>query len=175
MKLTPQFFIISDLHLGHANIIKYCNRPKENNQMIINNWNKVVGKRDMVLCLGDLSLTNKQKTIELCSKLKGNKFLIRGNHDGQSVSWYKDCGFTVVEPIYKMFKDKYDKRYHVLFTHEPVVELPKGWFNIHGHIHAGVHRDYDLTERHFNLSVEAIDYTPKRLYEILKAVYCEEE
>lgn len=171
MNLTPQFFIISDLHFGHANIIKYCGRPKDNDKFLIDNWNKVVSKKDKVLNLGDLSLTNKEKTIELCSQLKGEMFLILGNHDGHSVTWYKDCGARVIEPIYKVFKDKYDKRYNVLFTHEPVVDLPKNWFNIHGHIHGGVHRDYDLTDRHFNMSVEAIEYKPIPLYEILSKIF----
>jgi calcineurin-like phosphoesterase family protein len=56
-----------------------------------------------------------------------------------------------------------------LFTHEPVLDIKwnKNWFNIHGHIHRGVHREFDLTERHFNASVEPLDYKPKPLYEIL--------
>lgn len=167
MNLTPQFFIISDLHLGHFNIIKYAWRTKGYEELFLKRWNEVVKKKDKVLMLGDLSLTGKEKTIEYCKQLKGEKFLVRGNHDGHSVGWYRDCGFSVVEPIYKVFKDKYENRYPVLFTHEPVVDLPKNWFNVHGHIHRGVHRDYDLTERHFNVCVEPLNYRPKPLYEIL--------
>ena len=169
MNLTPQFYIISDLHFGHFNIIKYAYRPKNYEQLILDNWNKVIKKKDKVLMLGDLSLTNKEKTIDFCNKLKGEKYLIKGNHDGHSVSWYKDCGFTVVEPIYKVFKTKQGKKYHVLFTHKPVLDIKwlKNWFNIHGHIHRGVHRDYDLTERHFNACVEPLDYKPRPLNKIL--------
>jgi len=169
MKLTPQFYIISDLHLGHANIQKYADRPENADELIIEGWNKVVGKNDSVLMLGDLSLCGKPKTISLCSQLRGKKYLIRGNHDGHSVGWYADCGFKVIEAIYKAFKDKYENRYHVLFTHEPVLDIKwnKNWFNIHGHVHRGVHRDHDLTERHFNACVEPLNYQPKPLYEIL--------
>lgn len=171
MRLTPQFFIISDPHYGHANIIKHSHRRDDYEGVIMKRWNEVVKKNDKVLVLGDLSLANKEKTIEFCKKLKGDKYLVRGNHDGHSVGWYKDCGFTVVEKIYKVFKTKYDKRYTVLFTHEPVMDLPDGWFNIHGHIHRGVHRagEYELTERHFNACVEPLNYTPKPLYEILES------
>jgi len=167
MNLTPQFFIISDLHFGHANIVKYAYRSKDYNNLILKYWNKIIEKRDKVLVLGDLSLANKEKTVKFCKRLKGDKYLVRGNHDGHSVAWYKDCEFTVVEPIYKTFRTKYNKMYAVLFTHEPVRDLPDNWFNIHGHIHRGVHRDYDLTERHFNACVEPLDYKPKPLYEIL--------
>ena len=168
MKLTPQFYLIADLHFGHSGIEKY--RVKDYHDLIAKNWNNVISKNDNVLVLGDLTLTSKEKSIDYFKKLRGNKFLIRGNHDGHSVTWYKDCGFRVVEPIYNVFKDKYDKRYHVLFTHVPVITLPEGWFNIHGHIHRGVHRDYDLTERHINLSAEAIDYTPVPLYKLLSNI-----
>ena len=51
-------FFTADLHLGHKNIIKYCNRPfsslKDMDETIINNWNSVVGKNDTVYALGDL-------------------------------------------------------------------------------------------------------------------------
>jgi len=37
----------ADLHLGHRNIIEYCNRPfadvDEMNRALIANWNQVVG------------------------------------------------------------------------------------------------------------------------------------
>ena len=47
-------FYIADLHLGHNNIIKHCNRPfkdyKEMDEVLINNWNNVVGENDTVFC-----------------------------------------------------------------------------------------------------------------------------
>jgi len=169
MKLTPQFYLISDLHFGHKGIEKY--RVDDYDSIIAKNWNKVVSKRDSVLVLGDLTLASKEESIDYFKRLRGNKFLIRGNHDGHTVTWYQDCRFRVVEPIYKVFKDKYGKRYPILFTHEPVTDLPDAWFNIHGHIHRGVHRDYDLTNRHINLSAEAINYTLTPLYQLLSMIY----
>ena len=48
---------ISDLHLGHANVIKFDNRPFKNleemHERIITNWNKVTNKNDTVYILGD--------------------------------------------------------------------------------------------------------------------------
>ena len=52
-------FFTSDLHLGHANIIRLCNRPfsnvEEMDETIINNWNSVVTDNDDVYILGDFS------------------------------------------------------------------------------------------------------------------------
>ena len=143
-------------------------RPDDYNELIIDGWNSVVGKQDLILMLGDLSFANKEKTIEYCDQLRGRKYMVRGNHDGNSISWYKDCGFTVVEPIYKRFKDKYDNYTTVLFTHIPVLDLPEKWYNIHGHLHGNNHRGEKPTNRHFDVSVEPLNYIPIKLGKILK-------
>ena len=188
MKLTPQTFITADTHFYHDAIIHLGHRPTDFNERIIENWNKVVGKHDKVLHLGDLILDNKEKAMELGKRLRGEKYLIIGNHDGHSDSWYRDCGFTVVEPIYKQFKDKYDRRINVLFTHEPVIPLPylameppiedvvQGlWFNIHGHIHSSIphcfagenHRGIATTNHHYDVGVDAHNFELVPLYTIL--------
>jgi calcineurin-like phosphoesterase family protein len=168
MKLTEQWFVISDFHFGHENLCNLTLRPPNYNELIINGWNAVVGKHDSVLFLGDLSFVNKEKTIEYCNQLRGEKYMIRGNHDGASEKWYKDCGFTVIEPIYRRFKDKYDNYKTVIFTHEPVLDLPDNWYNIHGHLHGNEHRGEKPTDRHFDVSVDSVGYKPKRIYEVLK-------
>ena len=44
-------YLISDLHLDHANIIKYCSRPfllsdvDEMNMVLVNNWNNTVKRQ----------------------------------------------------------------------------------------------------------------------------------
>lgn len=172
MNLTPQFFLIADTHFFHDAILHLGHRPKDFEELIVENWNKVVDKHDKVLHLGDLVLDNKEKAISICRRLKGEKYLIRGNHDEHSVSWFKDCGFTVVEPIYKVFKDKYEHRIPVIFTHEPIQDLPKGWFNIHGHMHSHTHRDFSFqTERHYDVGVDLNNFMPIPLYEILNRFF----
>ena len=55
-------FFTSDTHFGHANIIKYCNRPfsslEEMNSTIIRNWNEMVKPEDTVFFLGDFCFKN---------------------------------------------------------------------------------------------------------------------
>ena len=55
-------FYISDLHLGHNNIIRLDNRPFKNmtemETTIINNWNSVVSDNDQVYILGDMFWNN---------------------------------------------------------------------------------------------------------------------
>ena len=50
-------FYISDLHIGHANVVRFDNRPfadvNEMNNKIIENWNARVRTDDTVYILGD--------------------------------------------------------------------------------------------------------------------------
>ncbi len=51
-------YLISDLHLDHKNIIRYCDRyfssVEEMNRTIIDNWNRVVKEGDFTHLVGDL-------------------------------------------------------------------------------------------------------------------------
>jgi calcineurin-like phosphoesterase family protein len=75
-------FFTSDSHFGHANIIKYCNRPfssvAEMDREMIEQWNKVVTMYDTVYHLGDFCFSAHAPYF---NQLNGNKFLILGNHD----------------------------------------------------------------------------------------------
>lgn len=76
---------ISDLHFSHKNIIKYDNRPyftvSEMNKDLIEKWNNKVKDDDIVYILGDISWDTVENTIYIFQQLKGNKVLIKGNHD----------------------------------------------------------------------------------------------
>lgn len=169
MNIQPNIFITADTHFGHEKqVTLWGKRPPEFEKIIVDNWNSTVKKGDTVLHLGDLTMTNKENTFNWTSKLNGNKFLIRGNHDEASDTWYSDCGFQVIPPSYKKFSDKHVNIYNVLFTHEPVVPLPQGnWFNIHGHLHGDSHRLELKSDRHYDAGVDPRNFTPVRLAEIL--------
>ncbi len=163
MKLSPMDFVIADLHLGHKNIIQYESRPEDYEEILVTKWNQTVRKKDQVLVLGDLTLSSKEHTRLFTGRLNGTKFLIRGNHDGGSETFYSELGFVIVEPIFKTFSAHWGKL-RVLFTHEPVEPLPEDFFNIHGHVHA---REIEYSLRHCNVSADVVHYTPVRIWEIL--------
>ena len=50
-------FFTSDLHFGHENLCRVIRgmSAKESEELIIENWNKVVTKRDLVYILGDFT------------------------------------------------------------------------------------------------------------------------
>lgn len=78
-------YFTSDLHFGHKNIIRFCNRPFNDidhmREMLIENWNSVVTPEDDVYHLGDFAFLNNDKTREIISRLNGRKHAIWGNHD----------------------------------------------------------------------------------------------
>ena len=103
----------SDLHLGHSNIIRYCDRPfvdvKTMNQGLVDRWNDVVADDDIVWVLGDVAMGHITESLALIDRLKGRKHLVSGNHDrcfdadrrpnSKAVAWqghYLDAGFAAV-------------------------------------------------------------------------------
>ena len=94
-------YFIADTHFYHENIIKYCNRPLKNskqmNEYIVNKWNSVVTKDDIVYHLGDVGFGSTDELKELVGRLNGTKILIRGNHDyKRGINGWKKVGFSEV-------------------------------------------------------------------------------
>ncbi|HVP95106.1 MAG TPA: 2'-5' RNA ligase family protein [Methanoregulaceae archaeon] len=155
---TPPF-VTSDLHLGHLNIIKYCRRPfssaDEMDEVLINNWNKVVHGDDEILFLGDLRYGPAAAPAgEYLRKLEGRISLIRGNHD-------EDLPESV------SFLEKSFGGLDFLFIHDPA-QVPtdfQGW-TIHGHAHNNNIGEYpfiDFIHRRVNVSTEMTGYRPVSL------------
>jgi calcineurin-like phosphoesterase family protein len=162
---SNKLFVISDTHFCHTNIIKYCNRPFENadimNKVLIDNWNKTVNKDDVILHLGDITAgagkQKDQRTREILARLNGKKLFIRGNHDS---------GIKCVQMLDAVSFSWYGIRIHC--THVPDYRFqPFGDFHLHGHIHQNTIK----LEDSFNCSVENINYTPVRLSEIIEKHY----
>lgn len=75
----------SDLHLGHENIIRYCDRPfssvEEMDDEICRRWAETVAEDDTVWVLGDVCLGDAIRGLVRVAELPGRKVLVPGNHD----------------------------------------------------------------------------------------------
>ena len=93
---------ISDLHFGHANVIRFDGRPfadtKQMEEVLIDNWNGVVTEKDTTFILGDFCWGTEPEWKRIVPQLNGDKVLIRGNHDLKSMS----------SGLKKMFQDMVD-------------------------------------------------------------------
>ena len=93
----------ADLHLGHANVIRYCDRPfadvDEMDRALVAGWNAVVADDDEVWVLGDLAMGPLAHSLEVAAELQGRKHLVIGNHDrpfhGKKVDEYEAAGFEL--------------------------------------------------------------------------------
>ena len=148
--------IIADPHLGHRNICEY--RPfktmYEHEQHIVREWNKVVGKRDVVYVLGDAVFDS--KSLYVVEQLMGRKILVRGNHDSLKTHEY----LSVFEEVLGIIKKN-----KAWLSHAPIhpQEL-RGCPNIHGHVHNNTIPD----KRYFNACIENIGYAPMLFADIMK-------
>ena len=129
---------ISDLHFGHVNVIKFDNRPfsdvEEMDREMARRWNEVVDKDDQVYILGDMFWKKADEAIPILKELKGNKFLVRGNHDRIGNREFDRCFARIADYI-----EVKDGARHVICCHYPIL-APKnhyydGWYHLYGHVH----------------------------------------
>jgi calcineurin-like phosphoesterase family protein len=149
------FYITSDQHFFHQNIIKYSKRPFtfdfngviEMITHIGNNYNSIIQDDDLVFHLGDLAcgpIKTYKNLGYILENLKGRKILIKGNHDKWEDKYYLNYFESVQR--YLIFDDYffchypcYNKPYVKLSKKESV--LLKILLStqctkiIHGHIH----------------------------------------
>ena len=161
---------IGDPHFGHFNILAYCDRPfadlDEMHEVIMHNWNTTVDDEDLVIIFGDLAFGKGSKEVlkSILPQLKGHKRLIRGNHDHETITWYKRYG---IEHIYgpQIWDEKWP--YRVILSHIPV-PCKAPCINIHAHVHNLIHIAEEGIYR--CVSVEQINYTPVDLDKLIKEI-----
>jgi calcineurin-like phosphoesterase family protein len=191
-------YYISDLHFGHANVMKYDKRPfasiEEMDAEIIRRWNSVVTDKDTVYILGDISWYPNAETIAIFKQLKGHKILIKGNHDGNRLCRDKDFAklFSKITDYEEITETRGGQPTLLVLSHYPIMFFKcqhRGAIHFYGHVHNS--SDYDLVkkfQKEFEESYKAkgedpnccqmynvgcmmdyMDYTPRTFEEIINA------
>lgn len=141
-------FVIADLHLGHHLVAKLrgFDNVFAHDNAIVENWNRVVTKRDVVYVLGDVF------RLDRLPEMRGYKKLAMGNHDKFPAARYAEH-FTKVAACYE-----FDG---CILTHIPVHPNQFGRYrlNVHGHMHAHCIDD----PRYVCVSAERVGMTPTLL------------
>ena len=164
---TNSIYLISDLHLDHSNIIRYCARPflssdiNEMNSVLVENWNRVVHDSNTVYFLGDLTFGRGARPAEYwLPKLNGKIQFIRGNHE-YGVQNSQD--YAILNHGGHQF----------LLIHNPdPKQRPVKWdgWVIHGHTHDNDVKNYPFIngeKKTINVSAELTNYRPVSLDYIL--------
>lgn len=159
-------YFTSDQHFFHQKVIRMNDRPFKNSEemdrVIVDNWNDIVDANDEVYILGDVTIKGGKKTHEILSKLKGKKYLIKGNHD----HFMKNTNF---DDIFIWTKDYAEIEYNneiFILCHYPMLEWNqffRGSFHVHGHQHNKMNynelcRKNNL--RRYDVGVDANDFKP---------------
>lgn len=153
----PNTYIWSDTHLGHTNIIRYCNRPFMDTELmdktILRNWRETVKGEDTIIHLGDVCFKwSRERLQNVLANLPGHKILVMGNHDrSHSIEWWREVGFHEVYPHPIIYRKWYILSHEEVFLND---KMP--YINIHGHHHQ--HKFADACYR--NVSVEQTNYLP---------------
>ena len=152
----------SDLHLGHANVIKYCRRPFPHvdamNEALISGWNDLVKDTDTVYVLGDVALCRPALALSFVSRLRGRKHLVFGNHDKPLRKHYQDSG------LFEWCKDLAQIKHEnqtVVLCHYPMMTWNKsgsGSWHLHGHCHGSL--PLDRSALRMDIGIDPNGYAP---------------
>jgi len=170
---TNNVFVISDLHLGHKNILRFEPSRYETfgtienmDVALIDMINEVLNEQSKLIILGDVAFNS--KAMNNVNRLKGERYLVLGNHDNFGDDVYvKRYGFKGVYNIFEFGG--------ILFSHYPVhpSEIGDGTSqggryigNVHGHTH-GRCVEQIPTSRYLNVCCENVKYKPVSLTSIL--------
>jgi calcineurin-like phosphoesterase family protein len=159
----------SDLHLGHANLLKNGYRPfkdiEDMDSTLINNWNKKVAPDDTVFCLGDLTLQTKPAVVkDYIYSLNGFIILIKGNHDKWTKKWANNSDSKV--NIFDYYEIKYNTQFYVL-SHYPFQTWNKshyGSIHLHGHCHGSLGKI--SAPNRLDVGVDCHNYAPINIFDI---------
>lgn len=160
----------SDTHFNHKRTLELSRRPfrnvEEMNEVLIENWNHVVGKDDVVFHLGDFG------DYEFSKYLNGEIILLFGNYERKDIS----KGVITEEELVskynfrKVYTEKivqYDVDGEVFYlVHEPVhaeaVKDELNSFYLYGH----VHKLQMVKKNGLNVGVDCHNFTPISLDDV---------
>lgn len=182
-------WLISDTHFGHEKTCTVFKRQdgsplrpfgsaEEMDEFMVRAWNDRVRPHDKVYHLGDVVIN--KKSLNILSRLNGDKVLIRGNHD-----------IFKLEDYTQYFRDV--RGYHVMngliLSHVPIHadSIARFGCNIHGHLHANRVRkpkevnaitgeilySDEIDTRYHNVCVENTDFAPILFEEVQKRIISE--
>ena len=160
-------FFIADTHFGDDAIRRYEGRPfssrQEMDEELIRRWNGAVTDEDRVWVLGDFCVPGLEAA--LLSRLRGIKYLVKGNHDTLPSEDYRRAGFREVYDLPVILENFW------IASHEPLyVNTNMPYANLFGHVHASP-QYRDLSPQHFCVCAERTGYAPIPFDEIKRKVH----
>jgi calcineurin-like phosphoesterase family protein len=163
------YWLTTDSHFGHEMLVEEGLRPKGFEDLIFKYLHNVIKKGDVLIHFGDISFGSDAEWNEKLKVFDCHRWLLIGNHDKRTMSWYLDHGWNFVGDSIRL--DIFG--YKILMSHIP--ERDSGYdINIHGHFHDTDHRKHEpeisalLTDKHVLLALEHNNYQPWNLRTVVE-------
>lgn len=176
-------YFTSDLHLNHDRDFIYGVRGfksvDEMNKAIIENWNKTVSDSDTVYILGDIMLGDNKESIELFNKLKGQKFIVLGNHDtSERAKIYAKAPNTTVlgyAHLLKVNKQQFYLSHYPTIMRDDIMHFKmkrSAPICLFGHIHQNI-KFYNGYPYVYHIGLDAHNLTPIALPDVINEIKTE--
>ena len=161
-------WFVADTHFNHKSMLleDVCDRPFKNvwemNACMIDNWNSVINKGDVVYFAGDFALPDKGDGNDIgwiIDQLQGHIHLIRGNHDYKNIRKKLEVKFETAKDLDYIKGDGDDKKYRIMICHYPM----RTWrASVHGswHLHGHSHGKLEPVGKMLDVGVDAHNFKP---------------
>lgn len=144
---------------------------QEMNKALVENFNKVMNKDDVLLILGDVcSYGNHREAVRCLKEIKGKKVLIVGNHDKEPLTHKSFRNLFVDIRENELIREK---NHSIFLSHYPMAEWDgyfKGIWHFYGHVHnsmQGAGFLMKLFPTACNVGVDVMNFKPKTAEEII--------
>lgn len=152
-------FFTSDTHFNHQNILLFRKQfatVDEMNELMIQRWNAMVGRGDVVYHLGDFALGKPSEARVIADRLHGNIMLVRGNHERVAEHRLVRDRFVWIKDYHKL-KVADQKIYMCHYAFRTWNCMYHGSWNLHGHSHGSLP---ETENRQCDMGVDCWDFTP---------------
>jgi len=157
-------FFTSDLHLQDDRLNLYARdlmfkNSKEVDEYIIKTWNEKISEKDLVIVVGDVSMT--KEGLDILKKLNGEKWLVKGNYD-ISIESGGTAKYDISDKILLKYFTKVVDNLEIEIDNEKIyinhfpTNAKLNQMNIVGHIHG----TWKVQRNMINVGVDAWHFSP---------------
>lgn len=165
-----KIFVTSDIWFNRPTGKKSECNTNEYNDMIINNWNKTVGKRDIVYILGGLGVGD---LYHLLVKLNGEIHIMNNLYSQEELYFMDNLVKTIDHSVDKKLKNKF------IFTTNQIMSIPShdailtylplmDWVGSETGVYCfhGLRMGSDLAAHRISCAMEEWDFKPIEIQDI---------
>lgn len=168
--INMNYWITTDTHFGHNLMTDDLVRPTNFSELIFKRLKNSLGDDDILIHLGDVSFSDDIKWNERLIAISScKKWLVKGNHDNHSDTWFMRRGWDCVADRIRMKKFGAE----IVFSHIPIKD--NGYdLNIHGHFHDSEHRKNEpemvaiANDKQILVALELTNYMPVNLKRLVR-------